>query len=147
MHEEVPSRAVELFGTGLYCSESVLQAMAEARGIQSELIPRIATGLGAGMGRTGGMCGAVSGALLGIGLVGGRDAGDQSIEPCFALVQGLTKKFVAQHGSTCCSDLIGCDLGTEEGQRFYVEQHIGGRCRQFVEDAARIAEEVLHQEG
>jgi C_GCAxxG_C_C family probable redox protein len=145
MDRGVPPRALELFNGGLYCSESVLLAMAEARGVQSELVPRIATALGAGVGRTGGMCGAVSGALLGIGLVAGREAADQSVEPAFALVQSLIRAFEARHGSTSCPDLIGCDLGTKEGQRIYVEEHRGERCRQFVEDAARMAEEVIAQ--
>ena len=145
MLENVPPRALELFDTGLYCSESVLLAMAEARGVRSDLIPRIATGLGAGMGTTGGMCGAVSGAILGIGMVRGRDTGDQPVEPTFALVCALTSAFAASHGSTRCPDLIECDLSTTEGQRIFAQEHRGERCRGYVVDAARIAEELLSQ--
>ena len=104
------------------------------------MAPRIATGLGAGMGRTGGMCGAVSGAILGIGLTAGREAADQSVEPAFAMVQTLLREFEARHGSTRCPDLIGYDLATAEGPQTFVQEHRMERCRQYVEDAARIAE-------
>ena len=44
---------------GWLCSEAVLQALAEALNVSSELIPRIATGFAAGIGRSGEVCGAV----------------------------------------------------------------------------------------
>ena len=138
MNQTVPARALELFDSGLYCSESVLLAMAEAQGLQGGVIPRIATGLGAGMGRTGGMCGAVSGAILAIGLTAGREAADQSVEPAFGMVQTLLREFEARHGSTSCPALIECDLSTAEGQQTFVQEHRMERCRQYVEDAARI---------
>jgi C_GCAxxG_C_C family probable redox protein len=97
------------------------------------------------MGRTGGMCGAVSGAILGIGLVAGRQTAQEPIEPAFALVRSLTAGFEGRHGSTCCPDLIECDLATEQGQRTFVQEKRVERCRRYVEDAARIAEELLAQ--
>jgi C_GCAxxG_C_C family probable redox protein len=89
------------------------------------------------------MCGAVSGAILGLSLKGGRDAADQSVEPAFALLRSLVTEFETRHGSTCCTDLIECDLGTAEGQRTFVQEHRVERCRRYVEDAARIAEGLL----
>ena len=52
---QVAQRSEELFQQGFCCAESVLQAIAESRGIKSELIPKIATGL----------CGAAMGTMLG----------------------------------------------------------------------------------
>ena len=74
MSEQAPQRSLELFQSGFFCAESVLLAIAESQGIQSDLIPRIATGFCSGISRTGGMCGAVSGAIMGIGLVAGRNS-------------------------------------------------------------------------
>ena len=54
---QVAQRSEALFQQGFCCAESVLQAIAESRGIQSELIPRIATGLCGGIAKTGGVCG------------------------------------------------------------------------------------------
>jgi len=59
---------------GYLCSEAVLLALAESMGVESELIPRIATGFAAGVARTGNLCGALSGAVMGLGLRYGRDA-------------------------------------------------------------------------
>ena len=39
----VAQRSEELFQSGWYCAESVLLAIAEAHGIESEIIPKIAT--------------------------------------------------------------------------------------------------------
>ena len=72
MNDQAPKRSRELFNSGFYCAESVLMAIAESRGIRSDLIPRIATGFCSGMARTGGQCGAVSGAMMGISLATGR---------------------------------------------------------------------------
>ena len=47
MSEQAPQRSLELFRSGFFCAESVLLAIAESQGIQSDLIPRIATGFAA----------------------------------------------------------------------------------------------------
>jgi len=70
--DDVAERAAKLFTEGLCCSESVLQAVAESRGVQSDLIPRIATGLCGGIARTAGLWGAVSGGVPAVSLVTGR---------------------------------------------------------------------------
>jgi len=61
MTERVSQKSRELFDSGFYCAESVLLAIAGHKGIQSDLIPGIATGFCSGMSRTCGMCGAVTG--------------------------------------------------------------------------------------
>ena len=71
--DEVATLAAAKAEEGWLCSESVLQALAAALNVSSELIPRIATGFAAGMGRSGETCGAISGAILGLGLRYGRD--------------------------------------------------------------------------
>jgi hypothetical protein len=45
MSQQAPQRSRELFRSGFFCAESVRLAIAESQGIQSDLIPRIATGL------------------------------------------------------------------------------------------------------
>src|SRR5512137_1149466 len=99
MSEQAPQRSLELFRSGFYCAESVLQAVAESQGIRSELIPRIATGFCSGISRTGGMCGAVSGAIMGINLAAGRNSPGESIETSYALTRELVRRFEKQFGS------------------------------------------------
>lgn len=136
---EVSRRAGELFDSGLYCAESVLKAMAEAYGLDTGVIPRIATGLCGGVSRTCGECGAVNGAILGLGLLMGRDSQEESAEDCYAAVQSFKKAFEDRFGSTNCRTLTGCDLGTDEGQRSFVDLNLKQTCSKITEQAAGLA--------
>ena len=130
---------------GFCCAESVLMALAEAKGIQCKIIPRIATGLCSGMSRTSRTCGALNGAIMGMGLVHGRNTPDDDREYLYALVQELFKRFMDKHGNTDCHELIGCDLNTEEGQKYFVDQNLDPKCREITADAARMAMEVMEE--
>jgi C_GCAxxG_C_C family probable redox protein len=121
----------------------VLLAIAESQGIQSDLIPRIATGFCSGISRTGGMCGAVSGAIMGINLVAGRNSPDESIEPSYTLTQKLINRLEGQYGSGNCRQLIGCDLATEAGQRYFMENHLMERYLQCAADATSMAVSLI----
>ena len=136
-------RASELFQQGLCCSESVLQAVAESRGIQSDLIPKIATGLCGGIARTGGICGAVSGGVLGISLCYGRSQPGQSPEENARRIRAFLAECVRRFGSTNCEQLIGCRLDTPEGQQFFKEHNLREKCAGFTREAARMAGEAL----
>jgi C_GCAxxG_C_C family probable redox protein len=139
MDDQASKRSRELFTSGYFCAESVLTALAESRGIRSEWIPRIASGLCSGIARTGGLCGAVSGAVMGMDLVYGRSSPSDSLEVCFGLAQELIRRFEERNGSTVCSQLIGCDLATEQGQRYFMENNLIERCYTYAEDATRLA--------
>jgi len=143
MSEQAPQRSLELFRSGFFCAESVLQALAESQDIQSELIPRIATGFCSGISRTGGMCGAVSGGIMGIGLVAGRNSPAESLELAYTLAQKLISAFEKQYGSVNCRQLMGCDLATESGQRYFMENDLMERCLQYAEGATRLAVSLI----
>ncbi len=146
MKEQAARRSVELFRSGFFCAESVLQAIAESRGIHSELIPRIATGFCSGLSRTGGQCGAVSGAIMGIGLVTGRDLPGESLELTYALTQRMIHLFEEECGSANCRQLLGCDLLMEAGQRYFLENNLMERCYQYAETAAKIAVSLIAEQ-
>ena len=143
MNEQASQRSQELFRSGFFCAESVLQAIAENLGIQSEFIPRIATGFCSGISRTGGMCGAVSGAIMGINLVAGRNSPAESIEFSYTLTQKMINRFEKRYGSVNCRQLIGCDLATEAGQRYFMENHLMESCLQYAGEATRIAVSLI----
>ena len=145
MSEQSPQRSLELFRSGFFCAESVLQAIAESQGIQSDLIPRIATGLCSGISRTGGMCGAVSGAIMGINIVAGRNSPDESIEVNYTLIRELISRFEQQYGSVNCRQLTGCDLATDAGQQYFNENQLLDNCLQFVEGATNIAISLIDE--
>ncbi len=146
MNDQAEKRSVELFRSGFFCAESVLQAIAEHEGIRSDLIPRIATGFCSGTSRTGRMCGALSGAIMGIGLTAGRDRPTDSLESCYALTQELIRLFEAEFGSANCRELIGCDLATGAGQRHFMENNLIEDCYRYAETAARLAVSLLSEQ-
>jgi C_GCAxxG_C_C family probable redox protein len=111
----VAGRSVELFSSGMYCAESVLQAVAEAHGQKDAMIPRIATGFCGGVSRTSGMCGALAGGIMALGLLTGRSSPQDSKDRCYALTHNLVHRFRERFGSTQCTDLLGCDISTPDG--------------------------------
>jgi C_GCAxxG_C_C family probable redox protein len=143
--DQIAQRSGELFEQGLCCAESVLQAVAESRGIQSDLIPRIATGLCGGIARTGNICGAVSGGVLAISLITGRQSASESREENHRLVRAFLKECETKFGSTNCERLIDCRLDTPEGQQFFKEHKLREKCACFTRDAARIASALLER--
>lgn len=147
MIDKTALRSRELFSSGYYCAESVLLAIAEAQGIQSEFLPKIATGFCSGLSRTCGTCGAVSGAIIGINIVTGRSKAGEPVDENYRLVRLFLETFREKFGSINCEELLGCDLGTQEGQQVFREKHLADQCYQYAEEAARIAETFLENRG
>jgi C_GCAxxG_C_C family probable redox protein len=138
----IEARAAELFDEGYYCAESVLLSVAEAAGKSEGLSPEIATGFCSGMSRTAGPCGAVTGAVMALGLVSGRSDADQSVEQNYQQTRQMVERFRERFGSGNCSELLGCDLGTAEGQARFRDQRLGERCREYTIAAAALAGEI-----
>ncbi|MDQ1239817.1 MAG: hypothetical protein QG577_2003 [Thermodesulfobacteriota bacterium] len=145
MNEDVSRRSGELFESGFYCAESVLLAITESKGIESDLIPKIATGFCSGVSRTCGMCGAVSGAIMAINLFTGRNSPNESVMESYTAARKLLEIFETRFGSTNCKNLIGCDLGTEEGQNFFKSNNLRVQCRRYTEEATGIALSLIEE--
>ena len=135
--------SIAYFDSGFGCAESVLKAIAEYKGIQSKLIPRIATGFCGGLARTNGMCGAVTGGVLALNLVLGRDRADQDKEANYEAIQKFMGNFVKRFEDVICPSLIGVDLSTEEGQKAFSDKNIHPRCAGFVGEATRMVLEIV----
>jgi len=136
-------RSRDLFLSGLYCAESVLLAIAEDKGIHSELIPMIATGFCSGQARGGGQCGALSGGIMGISLITGRRSPDESVEETYVAVRELIEGFCERFGSTNCMELINCDLSTDEGQAEFIRKNHLETCAQFCAGTTELALTIL----
>jgi C_GCAxxG_C_C family probable redox protein len=121
--------------------------VAESKNIQSDLIPKIATGFCGGMSHTCGLCGAVSGAIMALGLFTGRTKSEESSKKNYAAVQNLIGRFEEKFGTTNCKELTGCDLGTEKGQKAFKANNLMKECRQFTEEATRMAMTIIEGEG
>ena len=137
--------AEQKFVDGMYCAESVVSTVAEKLSIESPLIPGIATGFCSGMARTCGTCGALTGGILGLNLVLGRNVTSESVESNYAAVQSLVEQFQENFGSTNCEELLGCNLGTEEGQQVFNAKNLGKRCQKFTGKAAEIVINIIEE--
>jgi C_GCAxxG_C_C family probable redox protein len=118
----------------------------ESKNIQSDLIPKIATGFCGGISHTCGLCGAVSGAIMAIGLFTGRSNSKDSSKKNYAAVQRLMGEFEGKFSSTNCKELIGCDLGTKKGYEDFKAKGRMKQCSQYTEEATRIAMTIIEEE-
>lgn len=143
MLDQVAKRSLEFLESGYWCAESVLLAVAEAKGIQSDLIPKIATGFCSGMARTGGQCGALSGGILSISLMTGRTSPGGPVNATYSRVGKLRQDFERKFGTTCCSELLGLDLGTEEGLKTYHDKNLREKCEGYTEETVRMVMGLL----
>lgn len=143
---EVRQAAEDAFANGLYCAESVIQALAKAQGVDSEMLTKMATGFCGGMSRTCGPCGALTGAVMGVSLGLGRNKAGESAKDAYMATQQLVQEFEERFGARDCDALLGCDLGTPEGQATFREKGLHERCRKYTGVAAEIAARLLSEQ-
>ncbi len=148
--DETVDQAVSKAEEGWLCSEAVLQALAEALNISSELIPKIATGFAAGMGRSGEVCGAVSGAILGLGLRYGRNTLEgppPGTRPHWYATE-LAREMKERHGSVTCAGILGLDLqDPEDMKRYYERDHWNTTCRELIKETTALAWDLLQRDA
>jgi C_GCAxxG_C_C family probable redox protein len=136
-------QAVQRFKSGLYCAESVLATLAARQGIDDPRITSLATGFCSGLSQTAGPCGAVTGAVMGLGLALVRSEGGAPVQPAYDATQELVHRFTEEFGTTNCADLLGCHLGTPEGQQTFKDNHLHRRCAAYTGRAAELAAEII----
>ncbi len=140
------NKASDSFPWGYSCSQAVLSSRCEKYGLDQKTALTIASGFGGGMARTGNTCGAVSGAIAIIGLhAGSYRAGDtEAKENTYRIVREFVAGFEEEFGSTNCTELTGCHLGTASGydkaQKNGIFENV---CPRFVDGAVEILDRIL----
>lgn len=137
---KIVDKASSYFKSGYNCAESTLLAIAkDALKIDSDLIPKIATGFGGGISRQEYVCGAASGAIMGLSLKHGRNSPEELRAHTYNPVVEFLKQFQKKFGSILCKELSGCDLSTIEGIRKFREKNMHKQvCSHFVNGAIEI---------
>ena len=116
--------AVQLFEDGYMCSQAVLAVFCEE--------------FGRGM-RKGEVCGACTGAIMALGLKYGENK-SKSDEMCVKFLDSFKK----ENGSYICRDLLDCDIRTEEGIKYAIDNNLFKEiCPKMVESAVKIAQELI----
>ena len=119
-------------------------AVAEKHNIQSDIIPAIASGFCGGMSRTDGLCGALAGGIMALGIVYGRNSSADSPKKIYSLSERLVRDFEKQFGSRNCSDLLGCDISTREGEAIFEAKKLGKtRCLDLTVKTTELVMQVL----
>lgn len=117
------------------CCQSVACAFCDLVGVDEETMFKAGEAFGLGMGGMNGTCGAITGAVL---LAGFKNSTANLEKPNFKgdtykLSAAIVKQFQEKNGAIACRDLKGVDTGS-----------ILRSCPGCIEDAARIAEEILN---
>ena len=125
------------------CAQSVLFSFSKDFGLDEKLALKIATGFGVGMGRNQSVCGAVSGAIMVISLKYG-----DNLEKTYSNVRNFIQKFKEKNMTIECIDLLnGCNLITEDGQKYYRENGLcQKKCNEYIKLSCVILEEILNNE-
>lgn len=138
-------KAAATFKEGFSCSQAVLGAYCERFGLDKKQAYKISSGFGGGM-HLDQTCGAVTGAFMVIGLKYGRTRADdlEAKKKTAAMVVEFAEKFKARHGSITCTELLGCNISTQEGFEEAKKKDLFKQaCPKYVISAAEILDEML----
>lgn len=139
--------AVSKFLSGYNCAQSVVYSFCDVLQMEKELALKIACGFGAGMGRKQEVCGAVTGGIIVIGAKYGRGEHDDRAvtEATYLKTRDLLGHFAERHGTFVCRNLLaGCDLTSEEGQKYFKENDLlHSVCKPCIQSVVEILEKLV----
>ena len=140
-------KAVKYFRDGFHCSQAVFASYAEECGFSEEQALKLGACFGGGM-RKGEVCGACSGALMVLGMLYGQyDMNDpESRMTANKVNDEMMKRFREKNGTYICNDLLGCDISTQQGAQYALENKLFIEfCPKMVESAIEILEEIIKE--
>jgi C_GCAxxG_C_C family probable redox protein len=125
------------------CAETVLLAMTKYWGIESPLIPRIATPFRGGLCGTQQVCGAVTGGLMALGAKMGRDSGSESSDACNNIGKAFMKAIEEEYKTLSCVAITGLDRSIPEQDALFHSKDRAMLCVKLVMRCCRwLAENV-----
>lgn len=140
-------KAISKFVSGYNCSQSVFYAFCEELHMEPDTALKISSGFGGGIGRKGEVCGAVTGGIMALGAKYGRGEKEDgtAADATYAKTREFMSQFAGKHGSCLCRELLnGCNLATEEGQKFFREKDLKNKvCIPCVRSAVEMIEKMM----
>ncbi|RLC70760.1 MAG: hypothetical protein DRI26_06480 [Chloroflexi bacterium] len=127
------------------CCESVLLTLAEHLGLDSELIPKMGTAIGAGVSLNGLLCGSISGVAMMIGIKYGRSSPEENPQPVWDMTDKYVAAFKERFGAVNCRQLTRLNLKTEEGLKEYFARVHDYECTERLKFAVERAVEILQK--
>lgn len=144
--ESNEDKALKAFKAGFNCAQSVVVAFADDLNYDKSTALHTAVGFGGGMGRLQGTCGAVTGSFMVLGLYNSTQYSEnlELKNAAYPMVRQFDAKFKSVFHTTNCKELLDCDLSTEEGHAFAVENRLFEKvCEKCITRAVRIVEELI----
>ena len=140
-------KTIHLFHNNYNCAQSVFSAYASELGIDEKTARVAAAGFGGGMGALQKTCGAVTGGIM---VLGGRFFDERDLPASKTLVYKKTRELIRQierlYGSAACLDVLGTDIGTEEGlNRARAADLFHLKCEPIILSACDILDELLKE--
>ncbi len=139
-------KAIKAFKSGYNCAQSVLVAFADELDYDKNFAINVSVGFGGGMGRLQEKCGAVTGAFMVLGIYSNIKCPDNlSLKnSTYEMVQQFDEKFKLIHKTTSCRELLNCDLRSEHGHDFAVENKLFEKiCENCIKDSIQIIGELI----
>ena len=124
------------------CAQAVFCSFAEELKIDENTALKLASGFGSGM-ACGETCGAATASYLVIGMKHGHSNPDPlEKENTKMLIRKFNERFISEHGSLICKELIGCDISNPEGLEKAKEKDAFNQfCPRFITTACKLLEE------
>lgn len=144
--ENKKEKAITTFKSGYNCAQSVVVAFAEDLNFDKNAAVTTAAGFGGGMGRLQETCGAVTGAFMALGMYNSKIYSDNTDlkNATYRMIRQFDTKFKSVHSTTNCKALIQCDLSSDEGHAYAVENKLFEKiCEKCIADAVGIVEELI----
>ena len=106
------------------CCESVLLVLKDFLQVDSNVIPKIGTAIGAGVSLNGLLCGSISSVVMAIGLKYGRTSSEENPQPTWDKADKYISEFKERFGAVNCRELTGLNVKTPEGfKEYYAKVH------------------------
>ena len=137
-------QAVKYFYEGYNCAQAVFLTFALELGFDKDTALKMSSSFGGGMGRLREVCGAVSSMFAIAGLKSGyTEPNNDGIKAeHYAKIQSLAEKFLQEHNSIICRELLELPSGVNSPipEERTPEYYNSRPCAKFIETVSRILE-------
>lgn len=113
--------------------------------MDSEVIPKIGTAIGAGVSLNGLLCGSISGVAMTIGIKYGRNSPEENPEPVWKRMDEYVTAFKKRFRYANCRQLTRLNLKTPEGLKEYFARVHDYECAERLQFAVEKAVEILRE--
>lgn len=137
-------QANKYFNSGYNCAQSVILAFHKDLELDFETASALSSPLGGGMGGLRRTCGAVAGSFTAIGLLNKSIPDEGKKEANYSEAQELEKYFSEKFGSSICSEILNCDISTEEGKKYFEDNKLKKNiCEKCILECVNLIENKL----